>query len=59
MAKILIADTNEEFLCAMYELLCRQNAVQTCANGVRTLELLESFRPDHSCYFTATLYVIR
>ena len=46
MAKILIADTNEEFLCAMYELLCRQNAVQTCANGVRTLELLESFRPD-------------
>ena len=46
MAKILIADTNEEFLCAMYELLCRQNAVQTCANGVRTLELLESFQPD-------------
>lgn len=46
MLKVLIAEENEEFRCALAENMRGLYHVRTCRNGSEALELLHSFLPD-------------
>lgn len=46
MLKVLIAEENEEFRCALAEKMRGLYQVRTCRNGNDALELLRDFRPD-------------
>ncbi len=46
MPKLLIADFNEEFRCALAKEASESCIVRSCTTGAQALELMHSFRPD-------------
>lgn len=46
MLKLLVADSAEEFRIALTEQLAGTYVIRSCAQGLQTLEMVRSFRPD-------------